>query len=128
MKTNVSLKLAGILVLTVVLTTCYYDQILPVEEEVEVGTMSFANDILPIFNQSCSTSGCHSGSVSPNLTAGAAYNSLMNGGYINTANPSESELIQWMKGNRTLPMPISGSDPTYNAKVLAWIQQGALNN
>lgn len=121
--------MASLLIMVVVITSCYYDQILPVEEEVEVvGTMSFANDIIPIFNQSCSTSGCHSGNVSPNLTASTAYNALTAGGYINTGSPSDSELLQWMKGNRALPMPLSGSNPTYVAKVQAWIEQGALNN
>jgi hypothetical protein len=128
MKKNTSLKIAGLLIMTVIFTACYYDQILPVEQEVEVGTMSFTNDIMPIFNQSCSTSGCHSGSVAPNLTTSAAYNSLTSGNYINISNPAESELLQWMKGNRTLPMPLTGPNQTYNAKVLAWIQQGALNN
>lgn len=113
-----------------IMNACYYDQVLPIEEPVgDVGDVSFSADIIPIFNKSCNAAGCHNaGGQKPNLTAGSAYTSLINGGYINSGNPESSELYMWMKGNRALPMPPSGSDATYNATVLAWIEQGALNN
>ncbi|HRJ29817.1 MAG TPA: hypothetical protein PLV21_03645 [Cyclobacteriaceae bacterium] len=116
------------LVIVSALTSCYYDQVIEIDKPIEVGEMSFSADIVPIFNQSCNASGCHNGSVAPNLMPASAYSSLINGGYINTNDPERSELYQWMKGNRTLPMPLSGPNATYNAKILAWIKQGALNN
>jgi hypothetical protein len=33
-----------------------------------------------------------------------------------------------MTGANGTPMPPSGSDATYNAKILRWIELGALNN
>jgi hypothetical protein len=109
-------------------SSCYYDKVVPVEETVDVGDVSFLVDIVPIFNQSCNVSGCHNGSVAPDLRETNAYGALMNNDYINTGNPESSELYQWMKGNKSLPMPLIGSNATYNAKILAWIKQGALNN
>lgn len=110
-------------------TGCYYDAVLPAAEPTVDKQVSFANDILPIFNKSCNTSGCHiTGGTKPDLTAANAYNSLKNGNYLNTATPASSELYLWMKGQKALPMPLSGPNAEYNALVLAWIQQGALNN
>jgi hypothetical protein len=114
------------------LSGCYYDEILPEDLKIDnndAGTVSFANDIIPIFNQSCNGAGCHNtGGVPPDLSPTNAYNALTSGGYINTTLPEESELYQWMKGNRNIPMPIDGANAAYNAKVLAWIRQGAQNN
>jgi hypothetical protein len=117
-----------LLTTAVLMSSCYYDEVVPVERKIEVGEVSFKNDLLPIFNKSCNSSGCHSGAVAPNLTAGSAYNSLINGGYINKANPESSELYLWMKGTKSTPMPLSGPNAEYNAKVLGWIKQGALDN
>lgn len=114
---------------TWVLTGCYKDVTLPKVEEVVTTPVSYSSDLQPIWNAKCATSGCHNaGGKAPNLTAGNSYNALKAGGYINTANPSQSELYLWMTGKRGTPMPLSGPVPADNALVLAWIQQGALNN
>lgn len=126
MKKKYFLPLTLIVVMAAMINACTYDQVVP--GEIEVGTMSFSGDIIPIFNKDCNTSGCHNGTVAPDLRAANAFNALVNGNYINTGNPENSELYQWMRGNRGLPMPLSGPNATYNAKVLAWIQQGASNN
>ncbi|MBZ5857223.1 hypothetical protein [Flavihumibacter profundi] len=91
--------------------------------------VSFTADIIPIFNSSCSLSGCHTtGGKSPDLTAANAYNSLMNGGYVNTADPESSVIYLWMTGKKSTPMPPSGINKDYNSLMLAWIKQGAKNN
>ncbi len=91
--------------------------------------VSFASDILPIFNKSCNTSGCHStGGKAPDLTAGNAFISLANGNHLNTADPLSSNIYLWMTGKKSSPMPLSGINKDYNAMVLAWIKQGAQNN
>ena len=118
-----------LILITILYTSCSYDQHLPEEEPVVTDTVFFADDILPIFNASCNTAGCHStGNVVPDLTPGNAYNSLISGGYIDVDTPDNSELLQWMRGNRDLSMPLDGPDPEYNSLVLAWITQGAKNN
>lgn len=110
----------------VVMGSCKYDEVLP--PEVAPG-ISFSTDVIPIFNASCNSAGCHNASGHiPILTETAAYQSLWSGGYIDTIAPDQSELYQWMIGARGIPMPPEGTIPTDNATVLQWITEGALNN
>lgn len=96
-------------------------------------TVSFKNNILPLFDAYCNTSGCHSGG-SPkgnlNLEDSVAYASLMKpgSGYINTSVPNFSGLYVQMNSTN-LPMPPAGLlDECKRNLVLRWIQQGASNN
>ena len=93
-------------------------------------TVSFSKDLTPILTKSCATSGCHSGSVSPNLSEATAYNALLNGNFINTGTPPNSEVYLWLTGKKSVTMPAgSANNPSnINALMLAWIQQGAKNN
>lgn len=121
----------GMLVLSALLFSgCYKDKTVLLDTGEEITRpVSFAADIVPIFNKSCNGSGCHSaGGVAPNLTAAGAYTALTGGNYLNTTAPQNSELYLWMTGKKGTPMPLSGPDKDYNALVLAWIKQGALNN
>ena len=93
--------------------------------------VSFVNDIIPVFSQKCGISGCHSsGGTNPDLTAAKSYNSLMNGGYINQADPKSSKLYQRLTGKIPPAMPLSGTNnpSNINALVLTWITQQAKNN
>lgn len=129
MKNRLLIGLAGALYLTICFSSCYYDEVLPVKTEVITEDVSFSGDLIPIFNASCNAVGCHNtGGESPDLTAANAYNQLNGQDLINRNNPSASGLYRWMTGAEGLPMPVSGSNPEYNALVLAWIQQGALDN
>ncbi|MBI5858220.1 MAG: hypothetical protein HZB42_11315 [Sphingobacteriales bacterium] len=113
-----------------VLLGCYKDKTVILDSVDEITRpVTFSNDILPIFNNSCNTSGCHSaGGKAPDLTAANAYNSLTGGNYIKTDDPKNSELYLWMSGKKGSPMPLSGVNKDYNALILAWIKQGASNN
>jgi hypothetical protein len=121
-----------VLFFVVFMTSCYYDEVIPADKKINpdiVDEISFSKDIIPIFNASCNSAGCHkAGAIPPDLTPANAYTALNSGGYINTASPETSELYLWMKGSKSTPMPLSGPNVTYNAKVLAWIKQGAKNN
>ncbi len=112
------------------LASCYKDKTVIFNTGNEVTrTVSFTGDILPIFNNSCNTSGCHvAGGRSPDLSAANAFISLTNGGFINTSDPLTSELYLWMSGKKGTPMPVSGINKDYNALILAWLKQGANNN
>ena len=93
--------------------------------------VSFVNDIIPVFNQRCGISGCHSsGGANPDLTAAKAYNALANGGYINLADPKNSKLYLRLTGKIPPAMPIGGTNnpSNINALVLTWITQKAKNN
>ena len=118
-----------IIILTVILSGCYYDTVI---SDVSVYTgeeVSFSGDIIPIFTASCGFSECHApGDEPPDLSPANAYSSLISGGYIDTDNPIQSELYQWVNGNRATLMPIDGTDPKIVSAVLSWIEDGALNN
>ncbi len=129
--TNKRLQSISIFVVVsmMMLGSCYYDSVLPAVEVEITEEVSFSTDIIAIFNKDCNTSGCHNtGGIKPDLSPTQAYLALTNGNYINSDNPEESSLYQWMKGNRASPMPLSGPDASHNAKVLAWIKQGVQNN
>ena len=112
------------------LAGCYKNRTVFFETGEEITRpVSFATDIIPIFNASCNNSGCHSrGGKAPDLSASNAFNSLTVGNYVNTNVPEISELYLWMIGQRSTPMPPNGINKDNNALVLAWIKQGALNN
>jgi len=120
--------LAGLTML--LLTGCYKDKTVYSDTVAEITRpVSFAADIVPIFNNSCNISGCHSsGSKTPDLSAANAFNSLTNGNFVNKDDPQSSSLYLWMTGKKSTPMPVGGINKEYNALVLAWIKQGAQNN
>ena len=92
--------------------------------------MSFAKDINPIFQKSCALGGCHAiGARAPDLTVDNSYNSLQNGKYITANDPDNSMIMLWLTGKKSPAMPLgSGTNTDINAKIYAWIKQGAKNN
>ncbi len=92
----------------------------------EGDTISFSADIQPIFSR---CTGCHDAETAGNdyldLTAGKSYVSINKHDRINLTTPETSRFYTW---------PSSGdhTGPAYStseaAKILTWIQQGALNN
>jgi len=109
---------------------CYKDKTVIFDTGAEITRpVGFAADIIPIFNNSCAGSGCHTaGGIKPDLSAANAYAALSVGGYYNTTTAESSSLYQWMAGKKGTPMPTTGINKDYNALVLAWIKQGAKNN
>lgn len=125
-------KLLGFLICLGILFTisCYKDKTVYFDTGAEITRpVSFANDIIPIFNKSCNVSGCHnSGGQKPNLTESRAFSSLTDGNYLNPSSPENSIIYLWMSGKKSTPMPVGGINKDYNALILAWIKQGTLNN
>lgn len=93
-------------------------------------TVSFSNDILPIFSRSCALSGCHvAGGKAPDLSTANAYTSLVQGSYIKANDPDNSVIMLWLTGKKSPAMPLgNGPNQDINAEVYAWINQGAKNN
>lgn len=123
---NFVTTIIGSLIVTFVLNACYYD-----EEVVIQGiptNVSLKNDVVPIFQTNCSITGCHdaAGSHSPSLTTENAYQSLINGNYLNTVEPEKSKIYQEITVGG---MPPSGKLSTNEVKIiLGWITDGAKNN
>ena len=122
------LVLAGL----VFTTGCYKVTTLVVDNEQAVTTtVSFSKDMLPVFTKSCALSGCHSaGGTAPDLSAANAYNSIINGSFVNLGTPASSELYLWLTGKRAVAMPSGAANnpSNINQLVLAWVKQGAKNN
>ena len=114
-------------------TGCYKVKTLVIPNTGEEVTtpVSLTGDIIPILNKSCNVSGCHSsGGIKPDLTADKAYNTLINGNYVDLANPDKSEIYLWLTGKRSATMPVGAANnpSNINQLVLAWIKQSAKNN
>jgi len=119
------IKILLIMILLVgFITGCYYDIVKPADPNKPV---SYSGDIQPIFNQSCTSAGCHDGSShEPSLIPEESYNSLMAGGFVNTEIPAESILYKELASGS---MPPTGALSTSQIQtVLRWIELGAPNN
>jgi hypothetical protein len=112
----------------VFLESCYYDEP-PQPLPFDCNEVSFSTHIQPIFEASCSTSGCHDGSRVPDLRADVSWNLLVNGGYVNLSVPEESKLFKSVSYIEE-PMPPGGIQISDLNKelVLCWISEGALND
>ena len=81
------LIIISIAMLSVGLTSCEWKQIEPIDVLPE--NVSFSNDVIPIFTQSCNSVGCHnSGGISPDLSEENAFNVLTTGNMLNIDNPA----------------------------------------
>lgn len=119
----------GIIISTLImlLNSCEYKFIVePVIPPPEPGdTISFSQEIVPIWSdQGCT--GCHgTGGQQPDLTADNAYGSITGMGLVNTDDPPTSKIYYY-------PLPDGNHYGKYTAGqaslVLIWIEQGALDN
>ena len=108
---------------------CRKDYFLPVSIS-ESDTISFNSVIQPILTSDCLGSGCHSvsGGIPPFLEEGLAYDNLIYGNYVDTANPESSILYVRISASSNI-MPPAGKLPELEIQqILVWIKQGALNN
>ncbi len=94
-------------------------------------SLSYANDIQPVFNAYCTP--CHGAANQKlNLLPCCSYEQLLQTGfrapYVLPANPEGSLLYQYLSGN-PIQMPPSGPLPPHDVeRILLWIRQGARNN
>lgn len=92
--------------------------------------VSFSQHIVPIFNASCISGGCHSGgspAAGLNLSSGVAYSQLFTKHEIDTVNVNSSGLYMEVASGA---MPQGGSKLSdYDISLIQkWIQQKAKNN
>ena len=108
----------------------------PVDENQATENISFANDVQPIFGQSCTS--CHPSSGNLDLTAANSYNQLVN---VNASGYSAKRVVPGDADNSVLYKKIDGSG-TYGSNmplggnlsaaqiniIKQWITEGAQNN
>jgi hypothetical protein len=130
---NNKLKIISLILLLSFTVTmgCYKETTLLVNDAPAITTtVSFSSDIVPLLTANCAKSGCHNGSISPDLSAANAYNSLVDGNFVSTSTPSNSLVYLWLTGKESATMPLGASNnpSNINGYILAWITQGADKN
>ena len=108
------------------LTSCYKDIISPESDpDGPPQAVSFKDELAPLFQAKCATSGCHSaGDHKPTLSADVSYSSIVNGGFVNTLVPKSSRLYIMINSEMAEYIP----SPKDKSKVFDWIRNGAPNN
>lgn len=117
-----------LLLIGVLFYGCNYDFLkredLPVPDP--TNPTKFSEKIIPIFENRCLE--CHNtGGTAPDLTAANAYNSIISMSLVNTENPINSKIYDYVIAST----PNHAWRKYTNAQanlVLKWIQEGALNN
>ena len=130
---KIVVRLCLILVIWTTVFSCTYEKAELKSDCVLPATVSFSQNIQPIFNVSCTIAGCHTGATRAgnlNLEASVAYSQLLASGtgYIDTLNPQNSLLYSKLTTDSDF-MPQSGKLDNCKIKlVMEWIQQKAKNN
>jgi len=111
------------LILLFSLNSCYYDVIVT-EDMDETEQVSFRNNIVPVFQASCTS--CHDGEITePDFTANAAYSSLTKGNYVSVTNPESSTLIRKIRGDHPYAGALTETEIQW---IIRWMEDGAANN
>ena len=84
-------------------------------------TVSYSLNIQPIWDNKCVS--CHDGGRDPDLRPENSYVSLTDGGYIDTDNPEESDLMKKLYGTHD-----ARATETEKQLTLLWIKEGAKDN
>lgn len=97
------------------------------------GTVSFRQDIIPIFQVHCAIAGCHTGAHPTGylkLDSAVAYQDLLSGGYFHAGQPGYSILYNKVTGGGGAQlMPPTGQLPdSLTDRIYCWIQQGAADD
>ena len=120
-----------VIMLTVSLmaASCYYDT-LPPEPVIPLpDTVSYSEDVQPLWDESCVS--CHKpGGTAPDLTAANSYSALtVNNKYVIPGDAAGSKLHKSLVGDGAAIMPPAGKwSDSKIAIVDKWINDGALNN
>ena len=111
------------------LNSCSYDNIVEPAPPNPTDTVSFSQQIEPIFNSGNYCTSCHTTGVqAPDLTTGNAYTSIINMNLVNTSSPETSTLYWYVSPENNADHTWKKYTTTQAALVLLWIQQGAKNN
>ncbi len=107
-----------ILTMTEIVPSCTHDAL----NLARFDTVCFERDILPVFQNGCATTGCHSGQgEGMNLTS---YDGIMRG--ITAGSAAQSRIYQAMTSALNQPMPPSHAlAESDRMRIRIWIEQGA---
>ena len=117
------------LTVSLMATSCYYDEMPPEPVAPIPEVVSYSKDIQPLWDQSCTN--CHKpGATAPDLTAANSYSALTTSNkYVVPGSAATSKLHKSLLGDGAAIMPTSGKwSDSKIALVDKWINDGALNN
>jgi hypothetical protein len=109
------------------LTSCEYDIVVPekVAPPPQNDTISFNDDIKPIFNKDCNAA-CHkAGAEKPDLSPANAFTALTTGNYVVAKEPENSVLYTKCLPGASMAKHISDAELYL---IYRWIYAGAENN
>ncbi len=126
MSKTVRYKIIILLMISIGSYSCVWEQVEPSTDVPE--NVSFQNDLIPMFNQNCNTTGCHDlNGTPPDLSPANAYMEITTKGWIDATTPENSILYKRMIDTKS-PMPPWGVLDYPSKQVLSWIKEGAKNN
>ncbi len=118
-----------VLMVSLMATSCYYDEMPPEAVIPLPESVSYSKDIQPLWDQDCIS--CHSpGTAAPDLTVANSHKALTtNNKYVIPGNALTSILHNSLVGEGALQMPPTQKwSDSKIALVDKWIKDGALNN
>lgn len=97
-----------------------------------VDTITFVQDILPLLQSSCATTGCHDNITHEEDIRYTSYEGVMNSGTVDAFRPDNSEMIEKITDDepddRMPPPPLSALTSEQISQLKKWISDGALNS
>lgn len=124
--------------MAILLLNCKHEAVLPEslntpEQSLicDSDTIYFVNDIQPLINATCATSGCHDNQSAEDGVILTSYKNIIQKGDIKPFRPDDSELYEVLFEDGDDLMPPSPQSPLTNAQkemIRKWILQGARNN
>lgn len=125
--------------IVIVAMSCQHDAVIPEEyqtasqsEFCDSDTVYFVNDIQPLLNSTCATSGCHDDQTAKHGVKITSYINIIQTAKVRPYRPDDSKLYEVLFGGKDGDlMPPSPQSPLTDAQkqmIYKWIEQGAKNN
>ena len=129
MKFRLLLFYCMLIVSLTMISSCEYGFIDFEEEDPNIDPteeLSFSEKIIPIFNNKCNTTGCHTaGHFSVDLTPENAWKDIHDKGLVDIENPADSKFYTKIANPGTHD---NRSLPNEQQLILKWITEGAKDN
>ncbi len=132
------IQILTIALLLILFNYCKHEPILPEptnDPEISVNcdpdTVYFVNDILPLLNSNCATSGCHDAQTAKDGVILTDYASIIHTRDVKAGDPQDSEIYEVITetgDDRMPPEPNAGLSSAQKELIRKWISQGAKNN